>query len=202
MGKYQLDDLIKNEKTLEEFINELSDFEYVKKHDEETKKDKFRKNKSKEFNMQKNMKKVCDEVNEKTLKNYNKDKKILIDSPMMVEKSKEDKVDIKTLNVENAVDAKNLKKKEKVSVKEISEKILTDIFETIIEISNDEYSESKLFIDVCDDYSDYVNKLEIEDLEKVIDNIYYFLTDKNYDVNAELTIDEDDEVNVFVDIIW
>lgn len=184
-----------------------------------------------------NIKKVCDEVNNKIMNSDIHNKKILIDSPMITNKfanieniENESKQKIKhyenindkkessdvhnqnktskdtnnTLNVENAVDATKLATKlaTKNDIKKISEKILTEIFDVINDIAQDEYSDSDLFIDIIDDYSEYVKSLNADELEKVIDNIYYYLKDKHFDVVADLVIQDDDIQYAYMNINW
>lgn len=164
------------------------------------------------------MNKKIEEVMKKV---QNKERKILIDSPMKVEGEKKmDKCDCKCgcgctekekekvkLNVANAIKADSLKvepKKEKSKVKLINinktaEKMLSEIYEDIKSNRDLGYLEYD-FLD--EDFYDYLENVRYVTIEKLLNRIADHLSENGFGVGLSISYDGDEMDDAFLTITW
>lgn len=162
-------------------------------------------------------------IEEAMKKVQNKERKILIDSPMKVEGEKKmDKCDCKCgcgctekekvkLNVANAIKADSLKvepkvepKKEKSKVKLINinktaEKMLSEIYEDIKSNRDLGYLEYD-FLD--EDFNDYLENVRYVTIEKLLNRIADHLSENGFGVGLSISYDGDEMDEAFLTITW
>lgn len=160
-------------------------------------------------------------INEAIEKVQNKERKILIDSPMKVEGEKKmDKCDCGCrcaekekvkLNVDNAIKADSLKvepkvepKKEKSKVKLINinktaEKMLSEIYEDIKSNRDLGYLEYD-FLD--EDFYDYLENVRYVTIEKLLNRIADHLSENGFGVGLSISYDGDEMDDAFLTVTW
>lgn len=160
-------------------------------------------------------------INEAIEKVQNKERKILIDSPMKVEGEKKmDKCDCGCrcaekekvkLNVDNAIKADSLKvepkvepKKEKSKVKLINinktaEKMLSEIYEDIKSNRDSGYLEYD-FLD--EDFYDYLENVRYVTIEKLLNRIADHLSENGFGVGLSISYDGDEMDDAFLTVTW
>lgn len=149
--------------------------------------------------MNKNFEKARDEVEKKQ-------KQILVDSPMKVEKKEtcdcgeNCKCHSKSeIVVENAFKAEDLKVKTKrklINVNKTVSKLLTKVFEDI-KYMNDN-GEKGLSFELFEEFGDELDGVIEPTIEKVVDRMAAYLAERNFEVQ----IDESEEGCIFIDINW
>lgn len=160
-------------------------------------------------------------IEEAMKKVQNKERKILIDSPMKVEGEKKmDKCDCGCrcaekekvkLNVANAIKADSLKvepkvepKKEKSKVKLINinktaEKMLSKIYEDIKSNRDSGYLEYD-FLD--EDFYDYLENVRYVTIEKLLNRIADHLSENGFGVGLSISYDGDEMDDAFLTVTW
>lgn len=157
-------------------------------------------------------KSVVNDLNDKNKDALKDGRKLLIDSPVKTECQCKNDKEYK-LNVKNALNANDLKNTTKSCDKNdtkvldnhYAEALLESIFDLIADVNDD--GDNSMVVDLLEEW-DYLFDDEIESdeqLERIIDIIYSYLTEKGFEVDAELiTENEEDDsyVTAYMEICW
>lgn len=207
-----LDSMLENDLTLEELlggkVRQVSDEELIKEENDAWKKKLETASKM----MNKNIEKAVEQVK-------NKERKVLIDSPVKVEKCKcgcnkpVDKCDCDTkketkLNVKNAFTADSLKtpveEKEEATVRLInvnktSEKALERIYNLIKLHANN----GSVVVDFLDEsWDDLLLNVRASTVEKVMSRVANYLEEKGFDVMIAVSYVDDSIEEMAMEIAW
>lgn len=150
--------------------------------------------------MNKNFEKARDEVEKKQ-------KQILVDSPVKVEKKetcgcgenckcKQTKSEIVVDNAFNAKDLKSKKPRKLINVNKTVSKLLTKVFEDI-KYMNDN-GEKGLSFELFEEFEDELDGVIPQTIDKVVDRMAAYLAERNF----EIQVDESEEGCIFIDINW
>ena len=205
-----LDEMIASDLSLDDLLGtsmrEVSDEEIINKQNKEWN-EKLKK--ATEI-MNKNIEEAVNKVN-------NKERKILVDSPVKVEKckcgcdkpatecSKSKKSD--TLNVKNAFKAETLKTPEVkeeskvrlINVNKTAEKALERIYTTILEVRE---TGGFVFDFLAEGWDDLLENVRATTVEKVINRVANHLIENGFDVATSVVYDDDSIVEMSMAVDW